>query len=89
MAKAAYTILLEKGPKHTVRVTVPSLPGFEFRARNRKNAYTGSAGRIEHFLKRLARRGKTIPKEPAEFWITPDLIQVNLPKARESSNPKE
>jgi hypothetical protein len=89
MAKVAYTILFEKGPKNTVRVTVPYLPGFEFRARSRKAAYSGSLGRIERFLTDLAKRGKGIPKEPDGFWVLPDLIQVNAPKGRNSSHPEK
>jgi hypothetical protein len=88
VTKVVYTILFEKGPRNTVRVTVPSLTGFEFRARNRKAAYAGSAGRIERFLAGLVKHGKGIPKEPDGFWVRPDLIHVSLPKARNLSLPE-
>lgn len=83
VTKAIYTILFERGPKDTVRITAPSLPGFEFRARSRRAAYADTPGRLERFLIRLAKSGQAIPKEPVSFWIKSDLVRVNLPRRRE------
>ena len=85
MAKVLYTILFQIGPKRDVKVTVPSLRGFHFRAPTFKAALYRSPKAIESFLRALAKAGKSVPREPKLFRLDTMLVEVNAPRVKEAS----
>ena len=81
MSKVAYTILFEMRPRSAVNVTVPALPGFQFKAATYKAALYQAPNRLGSYLKTLKKSGKAIPKESKSFRIDKLIIEVNAPRA--------